>query len=159
GTERLEAEARALARLVVARVVDPHAAETCSASAGDEGALTRALREGLVNPRLARFALEAERATGSSDVPPPLASVRHLGPGARIGHYELIRELGRGGMGVVFEGRDLKLPRSVAIKLVTGYLPGSTAEKRFLREVEVVAGLHHPGIVSVHEVGRVGPVP
>ncbi|WP_428265338.1 serine/threonine-protein kinase [Haliangium sp.] len=72
-------------------------------------------------------------------------------PGSRIGHYELIRELGRGGMGAVFLARDIKLGRRVAIKFLQS---GGQAEltQRFIREARVTAQVSHENIVVIHEV-------
>jgi WD40 repeat protein/serine/threonine protein kinase len=67
-----------------------------------------------------------------------------------IQHYELIRELGRGGMGVVHLARDLRLGRLVAIKMLTG--PGQL-EERFLAEARATARCRHENIVVIYEVG------
>jgi WD40 repeat protein len=76
-------------------------------------------------------------------------------PGLTIGDYEVIDELGRGGMGVVYLARQRTLDRLVAIKVLAGSAPaGAAAEERFLREARNVARLHHPHIVAIHEVGR-----
>jgi serine/threonine protein kinase/tetratricopeptide (TPR) repeat protein len=77
-----------------------------------------------------------------------------LRPGAVIGRFELVREIGRGGFGVVWEARDQELGRSVAFKAVrAGEEPG-LREERLLREAEVAARLSHPNIVTLHDVGR-----
>jgi eukaryotic-like serine/threonine-protein kinase len=73
-----------------------------------------------------------------------------LGPGTRIRQYEIIRELGRGGMGVVFLARDTRLGRRVAIKVMLGGSPTST--QAFLREARATATCHHDNIVVIHEV-------
>ncbi|MEM9489128.1 MAG: serine/threonine-protein kinase, partial [Myxococcota bacterium] len=75
----------------------------------------------------------------------------HLpGPGARIAHYELIRELGRGGMGVVFLARDTRLARRVAIKFLRTDSPDMT--QRFLVEARATARCHHENIVVIHDI-------
>src|SRR5205085_3579491 len=66
--------------------------------------------------------------------------------------YELFEEIGRGGMGIVFRGRDRELERDVAIK-VTAWSTESDAD-RLRREARTLATLEHPGIVPVHDVGR-----
>jgi hypothetical protein len=76
---------------------------------------------------------------------------------AAIGRYELLRELGRGSMGVVYEARDPALGRRIALKTITPRTRGdslATYEERFLSEARIAARLSHPGIVIVHDVGR-----
>jgi tetratricopeptide (TPR) repeat protein len=77
-----------------------------------------------------------------------------LFPGARIGRFELVREVGRGGFGVVWEARDTVLGRGVAFKAVhaTGAAVGS--DDRLLLEADVAARLTHPNIVTLYDVGR-----
>jgi serine/threonine-protein kinase len=70
--------------------------------------------------------------------------------------YEIEAVLGRGGMGVVYRARHLRLNRAVALKmLLAGPFARPEELARFLREAQAVAGLHHPNIVSVHDVGDV----
>ena len=68
--------------------------------------------------------------------------------------YDVQSILGRGGMGVVYEARHLRLNRLVALKmLIAGAYAGPPERARFQREAEAVAGLHHPNIVQVYDVG------
>jgi serine/threonine protein kinase len=77
----------------------------------------------------------------------------------RIGRFEIVRELGRGGLGVVLLGRDPELGRYVAIKIPRAdLLAGGELERRFLREAEAAARLSHPHLVPLYEVGRDGPL-
>ena len=70
---------------------------------------------------------------------------------AVAGRYAVERELGRGGMGVVFLARDLALDRLVAIKLLPPALAASADRRaRFLREARTAARLSHPNIVPIH---------
>jgi serine/threonine protein kinase len=78
-----------------------------------------------------------------------------LTAGARLGPYEIVATIGRGGMGDVFEARDTRLHRRVAIKI----LPRSLAHEpehreRFEREARAIAALSHPNICMLHDVGR-----
>jgi serine/threonine-protein kinase len=76
---------------------------------------------------------------------------------ALAGEYSLQRELGRGGMGIVYLARDVQLDRDVAIKVLPSHL-ARTAEsrERFVREARTAAGLSHPNIVPIHRVGEAG---
>lgn len=70
----------------------------------------------------------------------------------RIGDYQLHRQIGRGGMGVVYEAEQLSLGRRVALKVLPGS-PSPSAHARFQREARAAASLHHTHIVPVFEVG------
>src|SRR5262245_19905233 len=70
-------------------------------------------------------------------------------PGARIRQYEIIRELGRGGMGIVYLARDNRLGRRVAIKVLLSR--SSALTRDFLREARATASCNHDNIVIIHE--------
>jgi serine/threonine protein kinase len=72
----------------------------------------------------------------------------------KIGHFELVEQLGSGGCGTVWKANDLELNRTVAIKIPRKRSIGSDGEEQFLREARAVAQLNHAGIVTIHEVGR-----
>ncbi len=76
-------------------------------------------------------------------------------PGTSFGRFEIVRELGRGGFGVVYEAQDRDLGRRVAFKVVrTGAGASTLREERLLREAEAAASLSHPNLVTLHDVGR-----
>jgi serine/threonine-protein kinase len=69
----------------------------------------------------------------------------------QVDKYELLEEVGSGGMAVVYRGRDTVLEREVAVKVMHPHLARNTeARKRFLREAKAVARLHHPGIIEIY---------
>ena len=77
-----------------------------------------------------------------------------------FGGFDLLDELGRGGMGVVWRARQRSTGRIVALKTIRGDLLGlDKARLRFRREIEAVSKLHHPGICTVYEAGEVDGVP
>src|SRR3954471_3490781 len=76
-----------------------------------------------------------------------------LAPGEKVGRFEIVREIGRGGFGVVYEARDLELSRSVALKAVRAPA-AAVLEESALAEAETAARLAHPNIVSLHDIGR-----
>ncbi len=103
--------------------------------------------------------IRAEPHTGPTQVAPEhgSADTAQVGirPGRRFGHYEVIRPLARGGMGVVFRAHDKKLDRPVALKvLISGDLAGPEELARFRREALAAGRLRHPNIVPIHDVGQ-----
>jgi serine/threonine protein kinase len=85
---------------------------------------------------------------GANGLPPP---------GTVIGQYLLGEQLGRGGMGAVVRATDTVLHRTVALKFLTD--ASGEARERFLREARLAAGLGHPHIVPVHQIGEYGGLP
>jgi len=87
--------------------------------------------------------------------PAPAASETDGEPLARLDGYELLRELGRGGMGCVYLARQLSLDRHVAVKTIAPQLARSPAFlARFVREAFAVAQLSHHNVVQIHDVGH-----
>jgi len=116
------------------------------ASEGHRGE-SGAIRPGQLSELLAEIARAPETADGGD-------WGAALVPGATIGKLELVREVGRGGFGVVWEARDRDLGRSVALKAVRAGGKARLREERLLREAEAAAALSHPNIVTLFEVGR-----
>src|SRR5262245_5067682 len=78
----------------------------------------------------------------------------HHATNHRLGDFEIVREIGRGGMGVVFEARQVSLNRPVALKVLSSSLGLSAqAVPRFRREAEAAAKLHHTNIVPIYATG------
>lgn len=77
-----------------------------------------------------------------------------LAPSTRLGPYEVLSLIGRGGMGEVYRARDTRLDRTVAIKIVSEELSNSTTSQRFEREARAISSLNHPNICTLHDIGR-----
>jgi eukaryotic-like serine/threonine-protein kinase len=71
-----------------------------------------------------------------------------LSPGVRLGPYEMLSAIGRGGMGEVYRARDTRLDREVAIKVANEQF-----SERFEREARTIAALNHPNICHLYDVG------
>src|SRR6516225_3195864 len=77
-----------------------------------------------------------------------------------VGRYEILREIGRGGMAIVYVARQLNLERQVALKELSRLHSGSNEfAQRFLRESRLAGSLNHPNIVTVHKYFEHGGVP
>src|SRR5271165_397485 len=84
-----------------------------------------------------------------------MLGVEELASGTLLGHYRIVRKLGQGGMGVVYEAVDQKLGRHVAVKLLAEtFGENSAALERFWLEARAASSLNHPGICIIHELNE-----
>ncbi|MEQ8764278.1 MAG: serine/threonine-protein kinase [Planctomycetota bacterium] len=96
------------------------------------------------------LASQWSRDEGAMPPPPPDAP-------SRVGGYRILRQIGRGGMGVVYEAEQESLGRRVALKVLSkGKLGGGSSARRFQQEARAAARLHHTNIIPVFEVGEEG---
>ena len=78
-------------------------------------------------------------------------------PGTRLGSYEILAPIGRGGMGEVYRATDLRLGRTLAVKVMPADVAANPVRReRFEREARTVASLSHPNICVLHDIGREG---
>src|SRR5262249_30206686 len=93
----------------------------------------------------------------SQDQPCAVAPVPE--PGQNFGKYHLVRYLGKGGMGTVFEAEELEAGRRLALKVLAHSLDSPEARQRFLREGRLAASVNHPNSVYVFGTEEVGDTP
>jgi serine/threonine protein kinase len=76
-------------------------------------------------------------------------------PGSRLGRYEIVEQIGRGGMATVFKALDPELGRAVAVKVLSVFDAGDLSfNERFRGEAQAIARLSHPNIVQIHDFGE-----
>ena len=77
-----------------------------------------------------------------------------LAQGTRLGHYEVISPLGKGGMGEVYLAQDVRLGRRVALKVLpAAFADDQDSLARFIREAKAASALNHPNIITIHDIG------
>ena len=79
--------------------------------------------------------------------------------GQTISHYEVIEDLGHGGMGAVYKARDTLLDRILAIKVLRPDIANPVRERRFIQEAKTASSLNHPNIVTIYEIFHAGEAP
>jgi len=80
---------------------------------------------------------------------------KKLETGKCFGHYEIIRQIGTGGMGEVYLANDRKLDRQVAVKILNEKFSRDESNlRRFTQEAKAASGLNHPNILVIHEIGE-----
>ena len=99
------------------------------------------------------------RAPGARFNDPPSAGAQCLEPGAQLGHYEILRPLGAGGMGEVYQAHDSRLQREVAVKVLRSAPQDASRRARVWREARAAARVNHPGVCQIYDVGEVGGDP
>lgn len=124
-----------------------------SEACGDDKTLLAEVQSLLSSHDSAKSFMETPAVAKVADMIEP--ATKKLEAGSSFGHYEIIKQIGAGGMGEVYLGRDTKLDRKVALK----FLPGAIAQdrerlRRFQQEARATSALNHPNIFTVFEIGE-----
>lgn len=119
----------------------------------------------LVNGRCPKCLLQLAMPTGEAETmaaSPKPEQNRNMGfpqPGEQFGHYQIVRQLGAGGMGAVYEAEDIENGRRVALKVLSHSLDSPEARKRFFREGRMAASVNHPNSVYVFGTEEIAGTP
>ena len=131
------------------------AAVIAEACAGDD--LLRGEVESLLAAHREGDDFLEQPAVNALDAPDPGRPLAERLASALAGRYEIERELGRGGMAIVFLARDLRHDRRVAIKVLREDIAAAVGAERFLEEIRVTASLQHPHILPLFDSGEAHP--
>jgi WD40 repeat protein/Flp pilus assembly protein TadD len=150
----------------------PQAANYLDALPGDESAVRAAFAGNIPTPpnaasegaTLQHPDPPTGRAAAKAELDPSATAGGHAAEGPAvvpvIDGYEILEVLGRGGMGVVYKARQIRLNRLVAVKMILAGRQADAEERhRFRREAEAIARLQHPNIVQIHEIGETDNTP
>lgn len=148
----------AACQAVVERFSDPLVASAQSLAATNASSDSTLLRERLGQLKIQRPSPQPSNAPQHQDLQPWIdEGDTDIG---RVDHYDLIRCVGRGGMGVVFEAFDQELQRPVAVKMMSPALLTDPANsQRFLREARAAAAINHPSVVAIYAVSKIRDLP
>jgi eukaryotic-like serine/threonine-protein kinase len=117
----------------------------------------------LVNGRCPKCLLQMAMPTGEAEtMASPQKEARPTGfpqPGEQFGHYQIVRQLGAGGMGAVYEAEDIENGRRVALKVLSHSLDSPEARRRFFREGRMAASVNHPNSVYVFGTEEIAGTP
>lgn len=150
--KRVFAEASALLPTERAAYLDRKCADDVDLRAEVESLLAHDEKSLPIRPRIARAEALANLAAGGSSARVGLRAGPESLP-KEIGHYRILREIGRGGMGVVYEAEQDNPRRRIALKAIRPGLVSEQLLRRFELEAQVLGRLQHPGIAQVYEAG------
>ena len=112
------------------------------------------VRRGCLTERQRLVILEAQRQLQRGSKRCVVVDERGMTEGCRFGPYDNLREISRGGMGIVYRAEHLNLRRTVALKTLSPeFSERAELVKRFVREAQALAQMAHPNIVQIHNVG------
>ncbi len=90
----------------------------------------------------------------ASEIASLIVEPKNLAAGTSFGHYEIVKQIGAGGMGEVYLAKDTKLERKVAVKILNEKFAAHESNlQRFIREAKAASALNHPNILVIHEIG------